>query len=135
MYSWKKSNPVCKRWLIRHIITMTLYTIVLPLANLAYYRFHPVGILLILLSIAPALPIIAMLAAFGIYLAQQPDEFVRSIDVQCSLWATGLLLGFVTAWGFLQEAIPHLYFPLYWLFVGWWIIFGITKPILYWRYR
>jgi len=91
---------------------------------------------LYLMAIAPTLPIAVVAYAMARYLATEPDEFFRMVQVQTSGAATGLTMIACTAWGFLavyahvwEHHVIMLVFPMYWLF------FGLAAPFVLWRYR
>jgi len=54
-------------------------------------------------AILPALPIVGVFAAFGRYLVEEQDEYVRMLMVRQSLWASGFALSIATIWGFLEN--------------------------------
>jgi hypothetical protein len=61
-------------------------------------------------AILPALPIIGIFAAIGLYLVEEQDEYVRMLMVRQSLWASGFALSLATIWGFLEsfELVGHV---------------------------
>lgn len=63
-------------------------------------------------ALLPVLPIIGMVLAMGRYLNEEPDEFYRLVQTRAMLAATGALLVFGTAWGFLQEYAGLGAFPV-----------------------
>ena len=131
----KKMSPAAKRYLARFFPAMTAYVVVLY-ASLWWIRHQaPQGPLLWVLAIAPALPVIAVIAIMGLYLADEQDEFVRSTLVQAMLWGMGVTLAGCTAWGFLEnvDLVSHL--PLYLVFPIFCGAMGLAQPIVRWRYR
>jgi hypothetical protein len=97
------------------------------------------GAAVYLLALAPELPIFAILAIFGIYLAEEKDEFIRAVLVQSSLWATCVVLAFTTFWSLLQIYAPAidlvLKVPMYWVFVLWCVSFAVAQPLVQRRYK
>lgn len=87
------------------------------------------------LAALPSFPIMAMIAFFGVYLAEEKDDFQRTILVTASLWATGVVLGLASFWGFIESYTPVVQIPMYWAYVLWSLIFGIVQPLLRRRYR
>jgi putative transcriptional regulator len=68
--------------------------VVMPLLGLVlfgdfwvYPHLHPKGVLASLLAALPALPILAVMVIFRLYLAGAKDEFEQTIQVQSLLWA------------------------------------------------
>jgi hypothetical protein len=131
----KTMSPAAKRYLIRFFPAMTAYVAVL-FASLTWIRGQsPEGPLLWALAVAPAVPIIAVIAIMGLYLAEEQDEFVRSTLVQAMLWGMGVTLAGCTAWGFLENVglVQHL--PLYMVFPIFCGAMGLAQPLVRWRYR
>ena len=56
-----------------------------------------------LLAVLPALPLVGSLVIVGLYIAEESDEFERSILVQSMLWGLGGALSVSTVWGFLSD--------------------------------
>jgi hypothetical protein len=114
---------------------MLLYVLFLVLAVWVFVHQHPAGVLAYALAVLPALPIVAMLAVFGLYLAEEKDEFQRWIFVQSMLWATGATLAASTVWGFMESfvQVPHL--ALIWIFPLYCFFWGISAALVMWRYR
>ena len=131
----KKMSPAAKRYIARFIPAMASYVVVL-FTSIWWIRHHdPHGVLLWLLAIAPALPVIAVIAIMGLYLIEEQDEFVRSTLVQAMLWGLGVTLAGCTAWGFLEnvELVSHM--PLYSVFPIFCATFGVAQPLVRRRYR
>ncbi len=76
------------------------FTIFIPLASLVY-----------LLAVLPALPLIGVACHGGLYIAEESDEFERSIIVQIdALGSSAELFPISTIWGFLRRLrhnAPH----------------------------
>ncbi|MBC7667549.1 hypothetical protein [Caulobacter sp. DWR2-3-1b2] len=131
----KKASPAAKRYIARFAPAMAAYVGVL-FASIWWIRHQdPHGPLLWLLAIAPALPIIAVIAIMGLYVVEETDEFQRSILVQSMLWGIGITLAGCTAWGFLEnvELVAHL--PLYMVFPIFCAAMGLARPLVSLRYR
>jgi hypothetical protein len=131
----KTMSPAAKRYLIRFFPAMAAYVGVLFASIWLIRHENPQGLLLWALAIAPALPIIAVIAIMGLYLVEETDEFVRAMLVQAMLWGIGVTLAGCTAWGFLENVnlVPHL--PLYLVFPIFCAAMGLAQPIVRWRYR
>ncbi|RYE84515.1 MAG: hypothetical protein EOP19_11385 [Hyphomicrobiales bacterium] len=130
-----KMSPAVRRYMRRFIPSMLLYVAVLVGSIFAIKRLHPEGPLLWLLAVAPALPILAVIAVMGRYVVEETDEFLRMMAVQAMLWGIGITLAAATVWGFLENAdlVPHvssfLIFPLFCAAMG------LSQPFLWRRYR
>jgi|EndMetStandDraft_6_1072998.scaffolds.fasta_scaffold97136_2 hypothetical protein len=124
-----------RRYLRRFFPAMTGYVVVL-FASLAVIRaYHPDGPVLWLLGVAPAIPLLGVIAAMGLYLMEETDEFLRTVLVQSLLWGIGITMAFCTAWGFLENVgvVPH--FPLYLIFPVFCGAFGLAQPFVKRRYQ
>jgi len=130
-----EGNPAVKRFLWRFAGAMSGYVACLCVAIVAFVHYRPVGVLAYALAVLPALPIVGLLAVFGFYLAEEKDEFQRSLFVQSMLWSTGATLAATTVWGFLENFVhvPHL--QLIWIFPLYCIFWGIATPLVKLRYR
>lgn len=124
-----------RRYLLRFLPTMALYVIALFAVTWEFAHRHPAGILAYLLAILPALPLVATLAVVGLYLAEEPDEFERSIVIQSMLWGIGATLALSTVWGFLETFISVRHIPTFYVFVLFWVVVGISQPLIRLRYR
>jgi hypothetical protein len=101
----------------------TVYVIFL-MAVTWVHLLHPVqGALAYALALLPALPVVYMVVAVGLYFREETDEFERSVRIENALWATGVVMAVSTVWGFaeLLAGAPHLqnwlWFPL-WTGIG-----------------
>jgi hypothetical protein len=82
-------NPAQKRYWIRLLVTLAVYAAFLFLALWEFIHHHPAGVLAYALAILPAIPIVGILVILGLYLAEEKDEFLRSLTVQSMLWSLG----------------------------------------------
>ena len=123
---------------------MGAYVAFLFLAMLIVKHGHPHGALVVYgLAVLPALPLVAVLVIVGMYLMEEPDEFERTVMVQSMLWAMGGVLALTTVWGFLemfaetspQQAMAVGHLQPFWLFPLFWMLVGISTPLVRWRYR
>ena len=115
----QQRNPAQRRYVRRFLPTMAAYVVIL-FAVTGYFRdHHPSGVLLVLLSVLPALPLVAAIGVIGLYLSEERDEFVRHRLILAMIGGTGVLLTITTVWGFLEmnAVVPHfptfLAFPLF----------------------
>lgn len=128
-------TPAARNYLRRFGLAMTTYVVVLMGSLWFIETRSPKGPLLWLLGVAPAIPLIGVIAAMGLYLMEETDEFLRTVLVQSLLWGIGITMAFGTAWGFLEnvEAVPH--FPLYLIFPVFCGAFGLAQPFVRRRYQ
>lgn len=68
-----------------------------------YQHLHPAGALAVLCATAQSLPIIAFIVIYGLYLADEKDEFQKSILIQSMLWAIGVTLAVATFCGSMEK--------------------------------
>ncbi len=124
-----------RRYIYRLAPTMALYLLFLFIAQWTFHHIHPTGLVVYFLAMLPALPLIGSLAIVGLYIAEESDEFERSIIVQSMLWGLGGTLSVSTIWGSLEDfaSAPHL--STFYVFLFFWIFMGISQPFIRMRYR
>lgn len=86
-------------------------------------------------ALIPVLPVVGMVLAMGRYLDEEPDEFYRLVQTRAMLAATGALLVFGTAWGFLQEYAGLGPFPVLIIFPIWCAAFALATVWAGRKYR
>jgi hypothetical protein len=101
MASYK--SPATRRYLIRMAVLMSAYVALLFSAVWTFRHTDIAGIPAYALAIAPALPIIGVFWAVMRLLVEEPDEFIRMLQVRQCLVATGFCLTVMTVWEFLQN--------------------------------
>jgi hypothetical protein len=114
---------------------MTLYLVFLVPDVWIFRHYHPAAGLTWLLAILPALPIIGVLAATGLYLAEVKDEFRRAIMVQSMLWSIGATLAVTTVWGFLESFAQVRHIEWIWVFPVFCFFVPISSALVRWKYR
>jgi hypothetical protein len=114
---------------------MGLYVLfLLPITWL--FRHHaPTGPLAYVLATLPSLPIIGVLIIIGLYIAEETDEFERSIVIQSQLWGMGATLAITSFWGFLEMFVPVTHLPAYITAVIYLTCSGLATPLIRLRYR
>ncbi len=128
-------NQAMRRFRNRSIASAALVVLFAFVAAGSFRLLHLHGALAYLVAILPALPILWALIAVGQYLAEEKDEFQRSLLVQCLLGGIGGALAVTTVWGYMEDfaRAPRLdliyIYPIFWLFVG------IAMPVVRRRYR
>ena len=128
-------SAAARRYYVRFAVTMTLYVITLCVTVETFVHWHPKGTLAYLLALMPAVPAIGLLAVFGLYLAEEKDEFQRMLGVRSMLWGIGGTLTVTTVWGFIQSFTHIPQFQPIWTFVLFWCFVGISTPLLQRKYR
>src|SRR3984885_14243492 len=124
-----------RRYLYRLAPTMVVYLLFLFIAQWSFHHLHPTGLIVYVLAVLPALPLVGSLAVVGLYIAEESDEFERSIIVQSVLWGLGGALSVSTIWGSLEDfaRAPHL--PTFYILLFFWIFMAISQPFIRRRYQ
>jgi hypothetical protein len=130
--------PVTKagrRYIYRLAPTMALYLLFTYIAQWSFHHLHPTRLVVYLLAVLPTLPLVGSLAIVGLYIAEETDEFERSILVQSMLWGFGVALSISTVWGSLEDFAnaPHL--STFYLLLFFWVVMGISQPFIRRRYQ
>jgi hypothetical protein len=124
-----------RRYIYRLLPTMATYLVFLAIPKWVLHHLHPTGPILYLLAILPALPVIGSLAIVGLYVAEETDEFERSILVQSMLWGFGGALSIGTIWGFLEDFAKAPHISAFYVYLFFWIFMGISEPFIRRRYQ
>jgi len=124
-----RRNPAQRRYIARFMPAMFGYVAVLFATTWAIRQYAPQGLALWLLSVAPALPLVAVIAIMGMYLAEERDEYIRTRLSNAMIGGIGVTLVVTTVWGFLENggAAPH--FPTYLTFPLWCGSFGLVQCV------
>jgi len=112
-------SPAGWRYNKRVIVLSLIYSAFLIGAVYGFKHHLVGGVLAWIVAILPALPIIGIFAAIGLYLVEEQDEYVRMLMVRQTLWASGFSLSIATVWGFLEsfDLVSHI--EVYWVSVLW----------------
>ncbi len=129
------NNPAARRYMWRFAVTMLLYALFLVLAVWAFVHHHPSGPLAWLLAALPALAIIGQIAAFGVYLREEKDEFQVALGVQSMLWGIGGTLAVTVTWGFLENFLNLRHLDLILVYPLFCALSGIAFGLLCLRYK
>jgi hypothetical protein len=131
-------NPAKKRFEDRFlfaILPLLFLDAVLGFWGFRYHHLHLPGVLGWLCAILQSLPFVGFFVFYGIYLAEEKDEFQRSVLVQSLLWGIGATLTVTTFWGSMEKfsEVPHMDVSLVqFVFVISYIIAGAVNK---WRCR
>jgi hypothetical protein len=112
-----------------------LYVAVVFFAKWSFQHLHPTGLSLYLLALLPALPMVASLAIVGLYVAEETDEFERSILIQSILWGLGGSLAVSTIWGALEDFAQAPHRAAFYSYLFFWIFMAISGVVIRLRYR
>lgn len=104
-------------------------------AALLVWKGRLTGILAYALAVLLSLPLVGLIVAFGLYLRDEQDEFLRNVQIQSMLWSIGatftvtIFLGFLEFLGLTPHFNPNLIFILFM------VLMGISGWLLKLRYR
>ena len=117
------------------IMPLMFTVIVLAIWGLGYHHIQPGSGMASFLGILTALTYIGMIVIFGLYLAEEKDEFERTVLSQSMLWGIGATLTVTTSWGVLElyDKVRHLN-PL-WVFFLFCFFMSTARLLLKLRYR
>jgi len=123
------STPAGKRYRRRVMLTMLFYFAVLFGAISIVKHTHPHGWLLYTISVLPALPILAMLGALGVYLQEEKDEYIRLITMRSLLTGTAALLAMLVVNDFLRSISGAAAIPPFTSWVVFFLVFGLAQAV------
>ena len=86
---WCTKSAAERIYLVRVMIAMSIYVGAIAAVSWSFHHRHPQGAVVYLLAMLPALPIFAVIASLGIYLAEEKDEFVRTVLVPSTVSLLG----------------------------------------------
>lgn len=131
----KPWSPAMRRYQHRFWPLMATYAVLI--LGVAWMVKHdpPPGFWRYPLAVAPAIPIIGVIAVFGLYLGEITDEFRRAVIVQSMLWSLGVVLAFSTVWGFLELLAGAQHLELWWIFPIYCVGQSVAEHIIGRRYR
>ena len=133
-----KCAPVTKagrRYIYRLAPTMAVYLLFIFIARWTFHHLHPAGFVVYLLAILPALPLVGSLAVVGLYIAEESDEFERSILVQSMLWGLAGAFSISTIWGSLEDFAKAPHISTFNVFLFFWIFMGVSQSFIRRRYQ
>lgn len=123
--SFLTKTRATRRYNVRVTVLSLLYSAFLIGAVYAFKHHMVGGPVAWVVAVLPALPIVGIFAAIGLYLVEEHDEYVRAMTVRQTLWASGFALSIATIWGFLEsfELVHHV--EAYWVSVLWFAGLGL----------
>jgi hypothetical protein len=128
-------TKAARRYGYRLLPTMLVYILFVFIAQWTLHHLHPTGLIVYLLAILPALPLVGSIAIVGLYIAEESDEFERSILVQSTLWGLGVALAIGSIWGSLEDFANAPHRSAFYAYLFFWIVSGISQPLIRLRYR
>jgi hypothetical protein len=128
-------GPVMQRYRKRLAAAMMAYCVTLLGSVMLLKQGGLAGPLLWIVAVAPAIPILGVLAVIGLYIKEEPDEFERAIHVEAMLWGLAVVLAVSTVWGFLSNAGVVPAPPLFLIFPLFCAAWGLSQPFIRRRYQ
>jgi len=128
-------SPAVRIFLYRFVAMLSANVLFYIVTFIAFFRFHPKGMVAYLLAPLPALPLVGVLGVFALYLKEEQDDFQRSIMIQSILWSTGLLLAAANIWGFLEKFVHVPPIPMIFIFPLFCAFWAVVAPLVQRRYR
>lgn len=133
---WSRDwTPAFRRYQHRVIGSSLIYAAALCGAVWLFKHHPPEGALGYAVAVAPAIPLMGIIASMGLFLKEEVDEFRRAVMVEQILWATGATLAFAKIWGFLESFGLARHMEAYWGACVWFAMFGLARTLVMWRYR
>ena len=101
-------SPAVKRYNLRLVLFMIVYVVLIFGVGYLFRSAPPTGAAAWIIAILPALPILGVFWSIFRLLVEETDEYMRSMMVRQSLFATAFCLCIMTVWEFLQnyEVVP-----------------------------
>ncbi len=109
------------------------FPIILEIAD--HYHLRPSGVLVVVCAVLASLPFIAAVVIFGLYMAEEKDEFQRSVLTQSLLWGIGATFAVTSFWGCMEQFNDAPRMPIWWVQIVFGIAFVIATAANRWRYR
>ena len=129
------STKASRRYVYRLLPTMIVYVLFTFIAQWSFHHLHPTGLMVYLLAILPALPLVGSIAIVGLYIAEESDEFQRSIVIKSMLWGFGVALAIGSFWGSLEIFANAPHRSAFYAYLSFWIVNAISGAVIRLRYR
>ena len=114
------TTPASRRYQRRMLVTMLLYLAVTLGVVTIVKHTHLHGWLLYAIALLPALPMLAMMGALGVYVQEEKDEYIRLITMRSLLAGTAVLLAVLVVNDVLRSISGAAVLPA---FTGWVVFF------------
>lgn len=132
----KVTKQVRRRYRVTFVSAMAVYCLAVGAIS-GWFVWEPphAGWGLYLAAITPSLPIGFAIFAMGRYFNEEPDEFLRMVQVRATMIGAGMTMFTCTAWGFLAQYAHVWSLPLYLVFPMWALWMGLALPLVKRGYR
>jgi hypothetical protein len=118
------------------VIPLFVLDAILGIWGFHYHHLHPTGLFAYLCAFIATLPCFAYILVYGLYLAEEKDEFQHWLTVQSMLWGIGVTLSVTTFWGMLEKYDPTVsrmdISSVQFLFL---CVAAVSLLVYRWRYR
>lgn len=112
-------NPAYQRYMKRFIPASILYVAAIFLATYLIPDHASATPFTVCVALLPGMAIGAMVWAMGRLLVELDDEYLRMLEVQKALIATGITLALTASWGILELYTDVPKVPLFFTFPLW----------------
>lgn len=120
-------SPAYKAYLKRFIPASLLYVVAIAVATMLIPDDAPLSLSVALIALLPGLAVIGMIWAMGRLLIELDDEYLRMLEVQKALFATGLTLAVCSVWGIIELYSTAPRVPLFMVFPLWCVGLAIAS--------
>lgn len=130
------ANPAKRKYTIQMWIAAGLCILFALISVRSLRLLHAGAVFAYPLAVLPALPIVFTLVCTATYLAEETDEFQRSLMIQSLLGGIGVTLAATTIWGYLEHFVhttPH--FDAIWVYPIFWFATALSYPVVRARYQ
>ena len=128
MASHAETPPARRRYNTTVTLWLVIYAGFLGLAAWAKYYGHIGAPMIFLIAALPALPIGFIILAM-MRLIRDSDEYFRDLMMKRYMAAMGLTLFICTLFGFVDQYALNLRPPLWVVFPGYWMCYGLILPV------
>lgn len=103
--------------------------------SLSHFHLHPAGVLAVVCATLASIPSIAGVIVFGLYMAEEKDEFQKSVLTSSLLWGIGATFAVTTFWGCMEQFGHARRMPVFWVQIAFILAFAVANAANRWRYR
>lgn len=128
-----KKSPAYKAYLKRFIPASILYVAAVALATWLIPDDAPLSFKVGLIALLPGIAIVGMIWAMARLLIELDDEYLRMLEVQKALIATGFTLSICSVWGLIELYSTATRLPVFIVFPLWCI--GLALGSLWQKVR
>jgi hypothetical protein len=111
------------------------FPVIMAIADHYHLLHHLSGVLAVVCAALASVPFIAATVIFGLYLAEEKDEFQKAVLTSSLLWGIGATFAVTTFWGCMEQFDRAPPMPIWWVQIVFGIVFVIAAAANRWRYR